>query len=165
MTLKRLQLFAGSSNQITAWNVNQGNIDDVAIVEITGWDDGVEIRRNSAPILWEDGEAQSTNALYGPRHLEITFFAQRTPTEMRTLRSQIENVMSNLNVLRTVSVTQYNNGTEFYKEELRCRFEDNGMDWVEINGTVTVTLHMVAPNPLKTVYINGSTTPATSGRI
>lgn len=165
MATKRLELFSNTSHSIEAWNINRSN-NDLAITYIDGWDDGVEIRRNSAPILWQHGEAQSTNALYDARIIEAQIWGQLNYTQMRALRQKLENIGKDLNSLKTVTVTHYNDlGVEFYKEELQCRMNDNAFDWEEINGTVTVTLYMVAPNPLKTVYIGGSTSPATDGRI
>ena len=163
MSTKKLDIVLGAQT-LTAWNTGSTG-EEFLIVGMEGWEDGVEIRRNSTTTLWGHGEVQSTNALFEARHLDISIMRTGTPQQLLAFRNMIVNALQDPNTRRQITLTEYAGGAKIHRERLLARFEDDGLGWTQIGNSATATLYFVCPNPVKTVWLNGSSTPVTGGRI
>lgn len=153
---KKLTLFSGTSSAFSAstWNVTSST--EPVLVKLDGWDEVPDIIRNSTPILWSNTTAVSKDAKYGPRTITVTINIMGNATQRFNVQQSVKAMLSDLNALRTFHLYTYaDTGTELQRETLRCLFASGGYEWEEINGSATLTLTMIAPNPLKAVTRNG----------
>lgn len=162
----RKQVLKIYGNTIVASN-STNNDSDVIILDIEGWDEFPELVRNTAPKLFGDGEYQSTAAQYKQKNL--TFTLQTTydnNNAITMLRDTLQTLAAKINDLVAIDMYYYEDDVEVYRERLLARPAEPFLEeWKPLNNGVTFTLNYTAPNPYKSIYLAGSTTPEATGKL
>lgn len=160
---KTLKIFG---NTLVATN-NNANDNNIIIVDIEGWDEFPELIRNTSPKLFGDGEYQSTAAQYSKRNISFTLQLINDATIANTiLRDTIQTLAAKINDLVAIDMYYYEDNVEVYRERILARPAEPFLeDWDAIENTVTFTLNYTAPDPYKTIYLAGSTTPEATRKL
>lgn len=153
-------------NTIVASNID-ANDNDIIIVDIEGWEEFPELVRNTAPKLFGYGEYQSTAAQYKQRNISFTLqVINDNATSITILRDTIQTLAAKINDLVAIDMYYYEDDVEVYRERVLARPAEPFLeDWEVIENTATFTLNYTAPNPYKTIYLLGSTTPEATGKL
>lgn len=140
---------------------------ELILINAEGWDTFPELKRNTAPKLFGDGEYQSTAAQYGSKTITLTFQAYYdNATPIRNLRETIRTLAAKINDLVAVDMKYYEDDVEVLKERLLCRPAEPFLEeWEPVDNAVTFTLNYTAPNPYKAIYLAGGTTPEETGKL
>lgn len=160
MTLRHKKLTI-ADGYITMWNYPNVGASTLLITKVDGWDEFPEIRRNSVPKLFGNGVYVSTAASYAEREISITCQASYpNAVSIRAIRQSIGELGILANDDMTLNMYYYSDGVETFREKLIGKPAATFLeDWEEKDNTVIFTLNFVCAEPLKTVYLNGSTTP------
>lgn len=162
----RKQVLKIYGNTIVA-STNDAEDNNIIIVDVEGWDTFPELIRNTAPKLFGYGEYQSTAAQYAQRNLSFTLqVINDNSTSITILRDTIQTLAAKINDLVAIDMYYYEDDVEVYRERVLARPAEPFLEeWEVIENTATFTLNYTAPDPYKTIYLAGSTTPETEGKL
>lgn len=169
MTIRSKQLVInhGQSSSITAFADRINGDYGILIKSVDGWDEHPDIIRNTSKRLFGNGVYASQSAKYDKRDISITCFAKYpNEVDIRNLRTNIRLIGERINGTINIAMAYFEDGKKNLEEVLFCQIADDYFEsWEELDNGVVFTLNFFAPTPYKAIFLNGSTTPETEGRL
>lgn len=156
-----------SGGLIVATNALDRRPFTIALMGAEGWDTPPEFERTKKKRLWGDGDLVGRTTTFSGKSFSVSLFTQfPESSSIRGLRTNANIIAARLNDPVTCEMVYYQNEVEVFREKLLCLPDSPFMDdWNPVSNGVEFKLNFYAPDPWKTVYQNGSTTPSAQKRL
>lgn len=163
----RSQAIIIGDNLIAASTGVTASSNNLILQEWEGWDLAPEFERITTPRLFGDGDSYSRLTTHGAKNFTLRILADLpNSSNVRIVRTQLMKVADRLNDTSTVSMIYYENGKVVFKEVMKALPASPFIEeWIPVDNHVEFTLSFYAPDPWKTVYLNGSSTAETKKRL
>lgn len=163
----RSQAVIIGNNLIAASTGVTASSNNLILKEWEGWDLPPESERLVQPRLFGDGDIYSRLTQHGSKTFSFRVLADLpNNTNIRVVRTQLMKVAERLNDTSKVAMVYYENGKIVFKEEIQALPASPFLEeWIPQNNSVEFVMSFYAPNPWKTVYLNGKTTPESKKRL
>lgn len=163
----RSQAVIIGDNLIAASTGVTASSNHLILKEWEGWDLPPEHERLSTPRLFGDGDIYSKLTYHGSKTFSFRILADiPESSNVRIVRSQLMKVADRLNDTSTVAMVYYEGGKVVFKEVMNALPSSPFIEeWIPVNNTVEFAISFYAPNPWKTVYLNGSSTAESTKRL
>lgn len=133
--------------------------DAVYLTELTGWDE-VSVEINSEPALSRAGSYLVSTHL-GESEITATFNLW-TANNVAVWLYAVKKTMLTFNPV-TLTRTYSNDAGVELRKEVNTAYITSVSGWEQKDNDSDITIVFKCLNPIKTVYLNGSTTPVTGG--
>lgn len=139
----------------------------VTLVGLEGWDTPPEIRRNTVPRLFGHGDIVSRLGTFSGKEVSVLISANMGDDSPRILRTALNRIATRINETSTLEMLYFENGKLTFRETVKALpapvFYD---EWSPDGaGEIRMQVNFYLPDPLKTVYLNGRSTPEAERRI
>lgn len=163
----RSQAVIIGDNLIAASTGVTASSNHLILKEWEGWDLPPESERMTTPRLFGHGDIYSKLTYHSSKTFSFRVIADiPNSSNIRTVRTQLMKVADRLNDTSKVSMVYYENGKVVFKEVMNALPASPFLEeWIPQNNTVEFVMSFYAPDPWKTVYLNGSSTAEAKKRL
>lgn len=163
----RSQAVIIGDNYLAASTFVRPSTNNVVLLEWEGWDTAPEFERKSNKRLFGSGDVYSRLTDFGAKTFSFHCFVEvPDTTNIRIVRTQLMTIAERLNDRTTVKMQYFELGGIAFTEEIKALPASPFIDeWQPVNNGVEFTMNFYAPDPYKTVYLNGSSTPEVTKRL
>lgn len=158
----KIEIKNGNTILLSAYENFVEDVNATYVEELSGWDDFSNASIETAPALSRAG-SYIISTHVGEREVVIKLNAQSN-TDIKEILHIFQSQILAFASLEIHRVYQDENLTETRREVLVGLLSSIG-EWTRVGQNASISLTLKCNNPLKTVYLNGSTTPEAGGQL